>query len=502
MSFFVGQHLHAFRLDDPIPIEESSVIKRLPNETFIYFLKDPSFFVGESVIRLRRLEDFPIGYENGFVQDLPFLGDQETHDFFLSFCQQAGFLPSPRAIAIAGNIQGNDLKKFFSHDELIPGLFRENDQPLRFTTCENNGQASLHFSYRMPLPLIQKIEDLRQQWIKVLFQMMFQNRLEECLERLELSQYQTMIWTAYPMHSFGIWLKCPANDFLEVFAAFLLEIESIKKKGLTEKDFEVAKNEAFLELENFARSEYPFAECVNHLLGDRGFVSCDFFLAASQPLLSSICLDEVSSMTQAFLDENRRSIDIFYPTSAGLVLTQEKIEEMLEAIPFSETSREAIPLLYEPTLQPLLTAMSFDPEFIEDETNIFFQLPLDEVEKRIISKLIRTMAEKNIIKLAFEKRSLEKKGKRINHVHPLRFLAFIFGDPQLKSCMHQIRKSSFKWDHFVDGLAKRLKEESENNTLLPYLPGFCNYLNLNIADVASIVHNHHWESLVRYLLSH
>ena len=134
------------------------------------------------------------------------------------------------------------------------------------------------------------------------------------------------------------------------------------------------------------------------------------------------------------------------------------------------------------------------------ETEAFFLLPLDDNEKRVINAMILTIAEKNVIKLGLMRKTIEKKGKRIHHVHPLRFIGYIFATPHLKSSMHKIRKSSFKWDGFIDGFSKKMKEESNSNNLVQYIPGFAQYLDVDVEEVMHYIHKKDWEGLVKFLL--
>lgn len=130
----------------------------------------------------------------------------------------------------------------------------------------------------------------------------------------------------------------------------------------------------------------------------------------------------------------------------------------------------------------------------------FNELPLDGNERKLINKIITTMAEKNIFSLLLEKKSLESKGKKIEHVHPLRFLGYIFGDQNLKSCMRSIRKSHFKWSNFIDGLARRLEEESIRGNLLPYLSGFAQTVQCDAEGARGFLERRDWDGLVRFLL--
>jgi hypothetical protein len=144
---------------------------------------------------------------------------------------------------------------------------------------------------------------------------------------------------------------------------------------------------------------------------------------------------------------------------------------------------------------PMRTAIT-----TSETAEAYFKLPLNDTEKKLIYKIITTIADKNPLKLALEKKSLDKKGKRIHQVHPLRFLGYIFSEHRLKSSMKEIRKSHFKWDAFINGLSKKMKEESHRDNLFLYVPGFCEHLNANPDHVMHYLRKHDWEGLVRHLL--
>ena len=95
-----------------------------------------------------------------------------------------------------------------------------------------------------------------------------------------------------------------------------------------------------------------------------------------------------------------------------------------------------------------------------EEAKRFFELPVSEEEKMLIRKIITNMADKNVVQLLLEKKSMERKGDRIHPVHPMRFAGIVLTDPNLKRCMKAITKSTFKWNGFLDGYEKRMKEEA------------------------------------------
>jgi hypothetical protein len=136
---------------------------------------------------------------------------------------------------------------------------------------------------------------------------------------------------------------------------------------------------------------------------------------------------------------------------------------------------------------------------LDNPLDPYNQLPLSHGEQKIIHHIVTTMAEKNLVKLLLEKKKLEKKGRQIQHVHPLRFIGYIFADSHLRHCMHKIRKSAFKWSGFIDGFAGRMDEEAACGNLDPYLFGFAQSLQLSPDVVQGYLHHHDWEGLVRFL---
>lgn len=136
----------------------------------------------------------------------------------------------------------------------------------------------------------------------------------------------------------------------------------------------------------------------------------------------------------------------------------------------------------------------------ETSQQLFYQLEINDHDKDLIYKIIDTMARDNVIKLGLKRRSMERKGRKVRHVHPLRFLGHIFGDHYLHQCMREVYRSSFKWNGFIDGLKDRIKEESAKGNLLPYVPAFAKQTNRDADKIAHYIERRDWEGLVRYLL--
>lgn len=132
--------------------------------------------------------------------------------------------------------------------------------------------------------------------------------------------------------------------------------------------------------------------------------------------------------------------------------------------------------------------------------DLYYQLQLVDWEMKTIHKLISAIAEKNVFELALEKKTVERKGKKIHHVHPLRFIGYIFSDPYLKKCMGDIKRNYFKWYSFVDGFSDKMKEEHQQHNLNRYVAGFAQHLDINSDKVKQYIDDKDYEGLLKFLL--
>jgi hypothetical protein len=231
-------------------------------------------------------------------------------------------------------------------------------------------------------------------------------------------------------------------------------------------------------------------------------------MRASLDVVTAIQWEEIISDMNAFLLEKNRYIQVTYPLELAGMLTVADVEEMIDECECN----------FEPNRDELASNCCEDEEEEEErspflrreadhflllvndaplETESYYQLPITDKEKRIIKIIVNTMAEKNILQLAFVKRSMEKKGKKIEHVHPMRFIGYILSSAELRSSLRTIKKSSFKWDAFIDGFSGRMKEEFANNNLYMYIPGFCHQVGANPEEVTELIQKKDWEGFVK-----
>jgi len=135
------------------------------------------------------------------------------------------------------------------------------------------------------------------------------------------------------------------------------------------------------------------------------------------------------------------------------------------------------------------------------EIDAYYELPLPDHERKLIHELVRNMAEKSIWGLLFKKREMERLGKRVNHIHPMRFIGYILAEPRLKRYLKEVSTSSFKWDHFIDGFSKRMKEEAAQDNVMRYIPGMAYALKFDQGRMTNFIHDKDYDGLVKAILA-
>lgn len=133
--------------------------------------------------------------------------------------------------------------------------------------------------------------------------------------------------------------------------------------------------------------------------------------------------------------------------------------------------------------------------------NAYESLPITEEEKEKIGKIFITMSENNVFQLLFERKYLQRLGKEINHVHPMRFLGTAFSDRRVTHAIRSIKGSMFKWDGFIDGFAERLNEEYMANNINQYVDGLAEALRVDKVRMQAFIDKKDFEGLVIYLMN-
>ncbi len=147
--------------------------------------------------------------------------------------------------------------------------------------------------------------------------------------------------------------------------------------------------------------------------------------------------------------------------------------------------------------------LEYPDEIPEDEVVIvdpFLTLPLHKWEKDTIYKIIANLGEKSLTDLFAVRKKMEERGHQVNHVHPLRFIGYVFSEESLRDSLLKVHGSSFKWSSFIDGYSGRMKEEAAKNNLERHVPGFSAHVGADPSRVLELIQDRNYEGLVLYLL--
>lgn len=127
-------------------------------------------------------------------------------------------------------------------------------------------------------------------------------------------------------------------------------------------------------------------------------------------------------------------------------------------------------------------------------------IPCTEEHKACIYEIIATVAETNKLSLYFKQAHLKGLGNQISDVHPLKFLATIFSDSYLKSCMNLIWGDYFKRTEFLGGLSPNMTLEMQKGKLLMHIPDFAKDVGVEAEHLRPYFDAQDWENLVLFLI--
>jgi hypothetical protein len=405
---------------------------------------------------------------------------------------------------------------------------------------ENLSNVALRLSYPNTRKSIDTYQDLKDCWKFLLLQELFQQRLEHCSRSLGETWVHPHPRFFYPVKGYLLVSEGSPETLLFLL---LWQVEAVRNDGFFEDEFYTAKRKLVNQLQylSFNATQPDNAFLASYYadqfsLGDR-CLCYQSFLEASADLVQEIQPEDISSCLATFFLDQNQQIQLAYPMEEQIKsLTQERIESLISQVGSLASFYRGSQVLEDSVwsldakgtdLQPLekkeleeesvdfiqsvnheerapfrLAGNAIPIQKIDDlgANDPFYQLPLSEREKRFIKIIISTMADKNIIQLALERHAMESKGKKINHVHPLRFIGYILSNAHLKDDLRTIKKSSFKWDAFIHGFSKRMKEELSKGNVSPYVPGFAHEIGSTPDHVNRYIAKRDFEGLVKSML--
>lgn len=448
-------------------------------------------------------ENSPNSKQSGVLQvDIP-QAEEETVGRFFQIAKEKISDPEKLFIIAVGPFVEENMRTLIDHSfsSLVLHSTSENNKKKGreavafFSNLRDERENRLSLSYSLPIGALNTVEDLRERWVAALFQSLviqtFKGKMQNRADHFSYPEASALT----PAASFDLSFTTKQQHPLQLLSHVLTLCKEVREQGFTESQVTFAKERAkdFLSrlttLDEREKNSILASYYEKQLQQGESFADFYYFLEKSPELIDSISAEELLQYGHAFLAEPNRSIALAY-SSTDFNIGKEQIDQVMHTMKGEE-----------PTISSSLLALAdAQDQTAHAPADAYAQLPINEEEKKLIYKLLHTMAKDNVFQLLMEKKKLEKIGKKINSVHPLRFLGTVFTNQHLKECMHEIKKSGFKWDNFIDGISDRMKEESGRNNLVPYLKGFCTTLQVSYDDVMSYIKGGDFEGLVKYLM--
>lgn len=157
----------------------------------------------------------------------------------------------------------------------------------------------------------------------------------------------------------------------------------------------------------------------------------------------------------------------------------------------------------------VLCLFSFNLEAKKSQTNQsierIYNQPLTSQNKKDITFIVKTLGLGSLTKIIGNKSAMKKAGDRIQSVHPLDFLAFVFTNEELKACAHNIRNSNIPlvWSEFWGGLSESLKDEYANgNVNDKQVLDFSKRIGIDPAHIIHQIHAGKWQDFFDQLLKY
>lgn len=121
--------------------------------------------------------------------------------------------------------------------------------------------------------------------------------------------------------------------------------------------------------------------------------------------------------------------------------------------------------------------------------------PKDEENIRF---LITTLGSHAMVSLLYYKGQLEAAGDAIGDIHPLRVMAYIFSDPDLRLLSNRINRSV--WGRFVKGWVKSFADSAKVNDFPPpYVENFAKVTGFPLKKANALIKKEQWAGLMNDL---
>lgn len=132
-----------------------------------------------------------------------------------------------------------------------------------------------------------------------------------------------------------------------------------------------------------------------------------------------------------------------------------------------------------------------------------FNTPIDPKEKKMIRNLICTLGNKPLGKIWKEQSSLRRIANKLSHIHPLRFLEYVFTEEEITMALANIIDRQYVWPHFTSIVFTSLDEESQRqNLLLEHVQLLAKTLRIDPNLIFPALQQQQWREFLLLLLQH
>lgn len=142
------------------------------------------------------------------------------------------------------------------------------------------------------------------------------------------------------------------------------------------------------------------------------------------------------------------------------------------------------------------------PSHPDPQGQTYATLPgCDPIDQARIIELFTIMGSHGKVSLLMNyKKHLEKLGKEIEHVHPIKLLGIIFSTPNMKPYMKDIFNDYFKWKKFIEGFTTSMNHEISKNNASQYLSDFAKDVKGDLELIKIFYNKRDWKGLINYLI--
>jgi len=134
-------------------------------------------------------------------------------------------------------------------------------------------------------------------------------------------------------------------------------------------------------------------------------------------------------------------------------------------------------------------------------SNEYKEMELSEQQKTDIANLLRPLASWGYLKLAFNQSEVEARGDKIRPIPFMKFLGYIFSDPQMRAYMTKIRSRGSIWNRFGMSLQKSLAEQNSDGNLEKYLKPFSAEVGISEETFKPYIESENWAGFLHVLFT-